>query len=176
MPCDGPVHLRRATTEDAEGIAQVHIEGWQRAHEELLPPEYIACKSSRGRAEFWREELEIEAPDRTPWVALLDERIIGFASSGIARDDDEPRGTGEVYVFFVAPECWDKGIRSNLMEHIVRELIEHDYERVVFWVLAADITMRAFVEYVGWVTDGTSRFEECGDIQVEELRYTRELR
>ena len=83
-------------------------------------------------------------------MALLDERIIGFASGGIARDDDADPGTGEVYTLFVTPECWEKGIRTNLIEHVVRDLREHGFERAVFWVLAADMTMRAFAEYVGW--------------------------
>jgi GNAT superfamily N-acetyltransferase len=176
MPCEGPVHLRRATVEDAAGIAQVHVDGWQRAHEGLLPPEYMDCQSARGRADFWRDELRLGAADRAPWVALLDDRVIGFASGGIARDQDAERGTAEVYQLFVAPECWEKGIRTNLMEHVLRDLQRHDFDRVIFWILAADITMRAFAEHVGWKTDGTSRFEECPGALVEELRYTRTFR
>ncbi len=150
MPCEGPVHYRRATTEDAAGIARVHVDGWRRAHEELVPPEYITRKSSLGREEFWREELTVEAADRKPWVALHEDVIIGFADGGIARDDDLDAVTGEVYTLFVTPECWEKGIRSNLIEHVARDLREHGFERAVFWVLAADLIMRAFAEYVGW--------------------------
>ena len=176
MPCEGPVHLRRATTEDAAGIAQVHIDDWQRAHEGLVPAEYISARSARVREEFWREELELGARDRKPWVALLDERIIGFASGGMARDQEVEPETGEVYQLVVAPECWEKGIRTNLMAHVIGDLQTHDFDRAIFWVLAADTTMRAFVQHVGWQTEGTTRLEECGGALVEEVRYTRELR
>lgn len=176
MPCEGPVHLRRATIEDAAGIAQVHVDGWQRAHRGVVPSEYIECQSALGHADFWRDELRLAAPDRAPWVALLDERIIGFASGGIARDADAERGTGEVYQLFVAPECWEKGIRSNLMEHVLRDLQQHGFDQAIFWIIAADSTMRAFAEYVGWKTDGTSRLEECPGALVEELRHTRTFR
>lgn len=175
MPCDGPVHYRRAVTEDAAGIAAVHAEGWQRAHEGLVPDEYIRCKASLGHADFWREELEIEAPDRKPWVALADERIIGFADGGIARDDDLDSGTGEVYTLFVVPECWEKGIRSRLVEHVAHDLRDHDFTRAVFWVLSNDEVMRAFAEFTGWRHDGTTRFEECGESEVEEMRYAKDL-
>ena len=176
MSCDGPVHFRRAVTDDAAGIAQVHVEGWQRAHEGLVPPEYIAHRSARGREEFWREELEIEAPDRKPWVAISEEElIIGFADGGLARDDDLDAGTGEIYNLFVVPECWEKGIRSRLVEHVARDLLEHDFRRAVFWVLAADEVMRAFAEYLGWRADGSTRIEECDGVEVEELRYARDL-
>jgi N-acetylglutamate synthase-like GNAT family acetyltransferase len=175
MPCEGPVHLRRATTDDAAGIARVHVDGWQRALRGVLPDEYIERERSRGREGFWRDELTIEAPDRKPWVALLDEQIIGFASGGLMRTEDADPGTGEIYTLFVAPECWERGIRTNLIEHVVRDLREHGFERAVFWVLAADTTMRAFAEFAGFVTDGTQRFEDSGGTQVEELRYTLEL-
>jgi GNAT superfamily N-acetyltransferase len=175
MACEGPVHLRRATVRDAAGIAQVHAEGWARAHEGLVPPEYIACMGSRGGEDLWKEELRVEAPDRTPWVALLDDRIIGFAIGGIARDEDAAGGTGEIYQLFVTPECWEKGIGSNLMEHVVRDLREHEFERAVFWILAADATMRAVAEQVGLEASGATRFEDCGGTQVEEVRYALEL-
>ncbi len=176
MPCEGPVHLRRATIEDAAGIAQVHVDGWARAYRGVVPDEYIDCRSAWHREASWREELGIEADDRKPWVALLDDRIIGFASGGIARDDDADRGTGEIYQLFVTPECWERGIRTNLIEHVVRDLQKHDFDRAVFWVLAADSTRRAFVEYIGWRADGAVRLEDCGGTKVEELRYARELR
>jgi len=175
MVCEGPVHLRRATTDDAAGIAQVHADGWQRAHLGLLPPEYIACKGSRAHEDFWRQELMVEPPDREPWVALLDERIIGFASGGIARDDDTDRGIGEIYQLFVTPECRDEGVRSSLINHIVRDLRKHGFERAVFWILEADATMRAFAEHVGMRTDGSTRLEDCGGTQVPEVRYTLDL-
>jgi GNAT superfamily N-acetyltransferase len=176
MACEGPVRLRRATVEDAAGIAQVHAYGWQRAHEGLAPPEYIAAKSSWGREGFWRGELEVEAADRTPWVAELDGQIVGFAIGGLGRDDDAGPETGEIYQLFVTPECWGSGIRTNLLEHVVRDLREHDFARVVFWVLAADETMRAFAEHRGMKPDGSTRIEESGGAQVEEVRYAVDLR
>lgn len=176
MACEGPVHLRRATTADAAGIAQVHVDSWQRAYAGLVSEEYAQCHSARLREGFWREELEIEAPDRTPWVALVDHRIIGFAAGGAARDDDADLRTGEIYQLFVEPECWQRGIRTNLMEHVSRDLLEHDFDRAIYWLLAADEGMRSFADYMGWETDGTTRIEECGDARVEQLRYTNQLR
>jgi GNAT superfamily N-acetyltransferase len=175
MPYEGPVHFRRATTADAAGIASVHLDGWRRAHEGLVPEAYFACKSSLGNEEFWRGELELEAADRKPWVAVQDDRIVGFADGGIARDDDLDSGTGEVYTLFVTPECWEKGIRSHLIEHVARDLREHRFMRAVFWVLAADEVMRAFAQFMGWRPDGATRHETCGETQVEELRYSRHL-
>lgn len=175
MACVGPVHYRRATTEDAAGIARVHVDGWQRAHEGVAPPAYAATPAARGREAFWREQLELEAPDRKPWVALDSEGIIGFADGGMARDDDLDIATGEVYTLFVAPDCWTKGIRSRLVQHVAKDLREHGFERAVFWVLQTDEVMRAFAEYLGWRPDGTTRLEDRAGVPLVELRYARDL-
>jgi len=176
MPCEGPVHLRRAVTADAAGIVKVHIAGWQKAHAGVVPDQYLQCVGSRLREEFWHEELAVEATDRTPWVALLDDRIIGFANGGITRDDDVDARTVEVYQLFVNRECWERGIRTNLMEHVTRDLMEHGFDRAPFWILTVDIPTRAFAQHLGWKPDGQLRLEDCGDTQVEQLRYATELR
>lgn len=175
MACDAPVHYRRATVADAEGIARVNADGWLRAHAGLVPEEYLRCRAARGHAEFWRSELELEAADRKPWLALAGDEVIGFADGGIARDDDLDGACGEVYTLFVTPECWEKGIRSRLLEHVAKDLRSHDFRRGVFWVLASDQVMRAFARYVGWHEDGVTRERACGDASVTEVRYAREF-
>ena len=165
MPCEGPVHLRRAAAEDAAGIASVHNEAWLQAHKDLVPPEALYCMSDSLREQFWRAELLVESHDRTPWLAMIDERIIGFAVGGLTRDDDADSGTGEIYQLFVDPECWSQGIRTNLVEHVVRDLRQRGFERVTFWVLSGDMDMRALMIYLRWQDDGVTRFEECGGTQ-----------
>jgi GNAT superfamily N-acetyltransferase len=175
MTCEGPVHLRRAVPEDAAGITHVHADAWQRAYADVVPAAYLHCVGSRLREEFWRGELEVSSPDREPWLALIDDRIIGFASGGLVRDSDANFSTGEVYQLFVDPECWSQGIRTNLLKHVVRDLKEHDFEHVVFWVLAIDAATRQFLEFLGWSSDGSTRLEDCGDTQVEQVRYLHSL-
>jgi L-amino acid N-acyltransferase YncA len=140
-----------------------------------VPAEYLACVRAKGREEFWRAELAVEAVDRKPWVALVDERIVGFASGGLSRDEDAPRETGEVYQDYVDPECWRRGIGTGLLRHVLRDLREHGFADAQAWVLAANEGSRAFVERQGWQLTGASRFEDCGGTQVEHVRYGRAL-
>jgi GNAT superfamily N-acetyltransferase len=175
MTCDGPVHLRRATVDDAAGIAAVHADGWRQAYLGIVPDDYLKCVSASSRVESWREELSVEADDREPWIALLDDDVIGFIAGGLSRDGDAAARTGEVYQLFVLPECWSRGIRTNLVDHLLRDLREHGFERVSYWVIAADLEARRFVEHLGWTTDGAAKYEECGGVQVEHVRYGREL-
>ena len=176
MPCEGAVHLRRATVADAAGIAQVSVEGWQTSHRDVVPQEYLSCVIANSREESWREELQIEAPDREPWVALVDDRIVGFSSGGLSRDEGADSGTGEVYQVYVVPGCERRGIGSSLLKHVVRDLRDHGFERADFWAVSANVSARAYAEKQGWSTDGATRFEDCGGTQVEQIRYSFALR
>lgn len=175
MPCEGPVHLRRAAAADAAGIATVYQAGWHEAHAGLVPAEYLSCMRAKGREDFWRTELEVEATDRKPWVALIDEDVVGFASGGPSRDEGAARGVGEVYQVYVEPDCWGRGIGEGLLRHVLKDLREHGFTRVDTWVIAANAPARAFLERQGWRADGATRQEECGDTQVEQVRYSHTL-
>jgi GNAT superfamily N-acetyltransferase len=175
MPGQGPVHLRRATAEDAAGIADVHAERWRATHVGLVPEAYLSCVSARSHVEFWHGELEVSAPGHEPWVALIDDRVVGFASGGLPRDHGAASMTAEVYEFFVDPACWSQGIRSNLMRHLVRDLKARGFSTAEYWVLAADTPTRQFLEYVGWRADGTTRSEDCGGTAVDQVHYRHAL-
>ncbi len=175
MNCDGPVHLRRATVDDAAGIAAVHASGWRQAYQDVLPAAQLEGVSVASRADSWREELAVEAPDREPWLALLDAEIVGFAAGGLSRDRDAAARTGEIYQLFVLPECWSRGVRTNLADHLLRDLRQHGFERVSCWVNAADVEGRRFVEHLGWALDGATRSEDHPGAAVEQVRYSREL-
>ena len=171
MTCEGPVILRRADAADAAGIAQVHVRGWQKSHEGLVPAEYLSCISGKVREEFWRGELEVEASDRMPWMALVEDRVVGFASAGLSRDEDAGPDSGEVYLVYVDPDCWRRGIGQTLLSHVIRDLREHGFSQASFWALAGNSNAIAFAEKHGWSADGASRFENCGGTKVKQVRY-----
>lgn len=176
MPGEGPVHLRRATVTDATGIARVYLAGWQESHAKVVPPEYLTCMRAKGQEGFWRAELEIEASDRTPWVALLEDEIVGFSSGGLAGDGGSARGTAEVYQVSVDPAHWGRGIGEALLRHVLKDLRERRFERVVTWVVAANAPGREFLERQGWQLDAATRSEDCGGVLVEQVRYSHGLR
>jgi L-amino acid N-acyltransferase YncA len=174
MPGEGPVHLRHATPDDAAGIARTYLAGWQETHAGIVPPEYLACMRARGREEFWHAELQMEAPDRAPWVALLDEEIVGFASGGSAGAAGGGRDVAELYGIAIQPGH-GPGIGEGLLRHVLRDLREHGFERVVTWVVAANAKERGILEREGWQLESATRTEDCGGVQVEQVRYSRAL-
>ncbi len=175
MHSEGPVHLRRAVIDDAAGIARVHAQVWQRAHAGLVPEESLACIRRKSDERFWQAELKLEAPDRTPWVALVDDDVVGFALGGICDDRSAGRAIGEVYSIDVESENWEHGVGSALLRHVLRDLREHGFTQAIRWIPATDTSDQALARMEGWHCDGVTRVEECPGGSIEQIRYSRAL-
>jgi ribosomal protein S18 acetylase RimI-like enzyme len=175
MPCDGPVGLRRATVDDAQGIAEVHVRSWRAAYRDLLPHELLAGLSVERRQGFWHDELRLVTGDHRPWIADHQGTVVGFVSAGLSRDDDASGRVGEIYAIYVDPDCWSRGIGRNLLGHATRDLTGHGFHAATLWVIAENELARPFYEAAGWHTDGATRVETLGGAEVTEVRYRREL-
>lgn len=169
--CDEVVHIRRARQTDARGIAQVRVETWRAAYDELLPKRFLDGLSVDQSEQRWAQEMRVLPADRQPWVAETHERIVGFVIGGPARDDTLPMGTGEVYAIYVLPDCWERGVGRSLLSHVERDLAGHGYDQAVLWVLADNARARYFYESAGWQLDGASKVDTIGGIEVSEVRY-----
>jgi GNAT superfamily N-acetyltransferase len=108
-------------------------------------------------------------------VALIDDHR-GLRQRGHVPRRRRRAGFGEVYQVYVDPACWGRGIGSNLLGHVVRDLHQHGFDRAVLWLIPGNASARAFAEKHGWRADGSTRFEDCGGAQVELARYQHTLR
>ena len=77
---------------------------------EFRPADAMATLDPAARVPLWRERL--------PRVAETDDGIVDFAHFG--PHENEP--VGEIYRFFVAPECWGKGVGQALMRRALEQL------------------------------------------------------
>ena len=176
MPSQGPVWIRRATAEDAAGIAHVYLAAWQEAHADVASEAYVAALRERRHEQYWRKELELQSSERAPWVAVIDDTVVGFACGGLSRDDDAHPGDGEVYQVHVDPGCWRLGIGSSLLRHVMRDLGAHGFERAHLWVVSGCRPATIFMQRQDWTRDGASRVDDRGGAQVEEVRYSHAIR
>jgi ribosomal protein S18 acetylase RimI-like enzyme len=162
----GPLQfrLRQSVPEDAEAIAIVQIRGAQIGFADFRPAEVMATLDPADRVPLWRERL--------PLVAEVDDRIVGLAHFG--PNDDEP--VGEIYRFFVAPECWGTGVGQALMRGALEQLQVAGFDEALLWVHADNQRARRFYEAGGWRPDGAERDEEAFGHVVKELRHRISLR
>src|SRR3954454_1143918 len=102
MPTD--VSIRQGVPADAEQLAHLHVDVWDDAYTGLMPQGILDDRREKvaERVERWQEIL---GGDHTTWVAEDSEGLIGFASSGPARDNDMEE-TLELWALYVRASYW----------------------------------------------------------------------
>jgi len=160
--------IRRATEDDAAGIARVQVETWRAAYADALPSETLRDIDVARRAEQWRGWL---GGASSTFVGEVDGEIRGFTGVGEARE--EP-GVGELYTIYVLPSDWGTGLGTSLIERAEQELRARGFGSALLDVLAENPRARRFYERQGWRATETFRSTFLGH-DVELARYRKEL-
>jgi GNAT superfamily N-acetyltransferase len=165
-----PAVVRPARPGDAEAIAIVHVRSWQAAYPGVVPQPILDRLSIDRRAASWRTVIESDEDERV-WVVEEDGRVRGVASIGPARDDDLTPGSGELYLIYLEPEAWSRGLGRRLFEAALGDLHDRQYEPIVLWVLTDNVRGRHFYEAAGWRPDDKARVLDFDGTKIEEIRY-----
>jgi ribosomal protein S18 acetylase RimI-like enzyme len=164
------ITIRPATLDDARGIAEVHVRGWQIGYRDYFSTEFLAALSVDERELRWREGT-LRDSSITLLVAVESDRVIGFTSYGLNHDALPPT-VGEMYALYVDPEHWNRGAGTMLITASEAGLADARYESAVLWTLGPNQRTRAFYERRGWRSDGTTKPHHTG---VELVRYAKQL-
>ncbi len=172
--------IRAAVVDDAPAIVAAHIGGWQWAYRGQMPDEFLdgLTETASQREAALRERLSRPWGEQRTWVAELDGRVVGFAQTGPAFgpcSENLPPHTGELFTIYLTQDAAGKGIGRALMARSVDELRAQGFRHAILWVLASNARARRFYEAAGWRLDGTTKTETRWNIELNELRYTRDL-
>src|SRR5262245_10580657 len=98
--------LRPAEPSDSLAVAEVRVRSWQVGYRGLLPGDYLGALIPKERAE--RYTFADRSPG-APWttVAVEDNLICGFATTGPAKDPETP-ASGELLGLYVDPSHCSK--------------------------------------------------------------------
>lgn len=163
------VTIRRATTDDADTIARIHVASWREAYAGIVPETYLASIDEDVRGQRWRDILG-QGGSQT-WLAEVDRRTVGFASTGPCRDEDAEPGDQELYSIYLDPETWGRGVARELMRTVLAELPPGT--PMSLWVLADNERAQHFYRRHGFAPDGVEKLEELGGERFTEVRYRR---
>ncbi len=167
------INLRRATPADASLLAAVEVATWRAAYRGLMPDAFLGALSEAEKAEDWRRSLLKHGPlgRKRVVVAEADTGPIGFVRAGVT--DGEADEVGLVYLLYVLPEHWGRGVGSALMEAAMGDLRELGMREAVLWVLRENHRARRLYERLGWRPDGRTARHEYGGATLEAWRYRR---
>ena len=168
--------VRKATVEDASGIAFVHVRSWQVAYRGHMPDEFLDGLNLEKRTNMWRELTQ--DPDKIMFVAEDREgKIVGFSALGPSRDADANPNTAEVSAIYVHPEKWEKGISRALLSASLDHVRKCEFDQLTLWVLEANQRARSFYESFGFIQDGAMKDDDhWKSFAVREVRYRLNLR
>jgi GNAT superfamily N-acetyltransferase len=170
------MNVRPATVEDADAIGRVQVETWRAAYQGLMPDEAVARFDVEERRRMWREGLGREPrPGSATFVAELEGEVVGFASVGAARDEDDAEvTTGELYAIYLHPTCWDRGIGRALLERAEESMRSSGFTLAILWVLEGNERGERFYRAAGWKPDGR-KLDTFQGAEITELRYRKAL-
>jgi ribosomal protein S18 acetylase RimI-like enzyme len=164
------MEVRRATIEDARGIADVHVRTWQSAYEHVFGAARLSAITIERRLPGW--ERALAEGEQRAFVAEEDGRIVGWVTVGASRDPD---AEGELWGIYVEPEAWGSKAGPALMRVGLEELRAAGYRDAILWVLEDNPRARRFYEREGWTLDGIRRDGEHLGVRTAEVRYRRSL-
>lgn len=164
--------IRRATVDDAEPIARVHVASVRHAYAGLVDDAYLAGLDVDARAAWWRDLLESPGAGTTVWVAEEESGTVGFLSLGPSGDEDADRRTMQVHTLYLEPAAWGRGIARELMRTALADVPEG--APVTLWVPAANDRARHFYRRNGFTADGVERVEDVDGEPLREVRYRRD--
>ncbi len=139
------IRLRRATADDADALALVHVQAWREAYVGLVPDNVLAELDPARRAAMWREGMA-----RTAMLQLAeqDDAIIGFGSSRRQTDPSSPY-SGEIGALYVLRHAQRQGTGRRLMAAMARDLLDAGHVAASLWVLEGNATARRFYAALG---------------------------
>ena len=145
MPSD--VSIRQAVPADAEALARLHLDVWDDAYTGLMPQGILDDRREKVAERVARWTDILAGPEPT-WVAEDSEGLVGFASTGPARDNDVDTEL-ELWALYVRAAYWGTGVGYALFEIAVGD------RACYLWVLAGNERAIRFYERQGFRLDGT---------------------
>lgn len=139
------VQIRKATKDDASGIAKVHVRSWQETYQGMLSQDYLDSLKMEDREPLWEKSLS-ESADTSPVLVAVnsEEEIVGFASFGKERSGNF-KADGELYAIYILKEYQRGKLGLRLLKAGLNDLLKQDYNSMLVWVLA-DNESRKFYE------------------------------
>lgn len=164
------VQIEDATAGDVGAIGAVRAASWRAAYSGIIDQGFLDRMSGR---------LPVELADRIP--ACLDEvalvardrvgQVMGFS---IARASNES-GVGEVYLLYVDPTSWSRGVGGALLAMAENRLARLGFTEAILWTFASNTPAHDFYLHAGWHRDGGTGGWDVGGQHVPEVRFRRRL-
>ena len=144
----GNVKIRKAAPGDEKILAHLQTESWKAAFAGILSPEeLVRCTNMEKAEQMYHSVLRREGCNMA--VELINDQPHCIAAWGTNRCDLGD-AVGELICIHSLKNGWGKGYGSAMMEHVLAQLQQANYESVILWVFEANTRARKFYEKHGF--------------------------
>lgn len=147
---------RKATSEDIQPIAKVHIASWRESFRGIVPQDFLDKMSVKNRIDFLSKRF-LNSDVKFFVAENTEKNIIGFAEYGRARNK-KYGCDAELYAIYFLREFQRKGIGSKLFQIGIRDLINSGYESMYLEALV-NSPFKSFYEKMGGKLIGQDNFK-----------------
>ena len=160
--------LRDATSRDAEAIAALHTDSWQRTYRGMMTDAFLDGPALENRRAVWRQRLG--AADRECRVVVADDgsRIVGFVC--VFAHEDEGWGAF-IDNLHVVHDWKGRGVGRDLMRAAAEWVCAAHPGGVYLWVMEANAAARAFYDRLGARNVETVEMADPGGGSAPNCRY-----
>ena len=170
----GQVMVRRATVEDAPGIARVKIAGWRDAFGHFMDPVFLASMDEKDHTARWQRILAQRDDTCAMWIALEGDQVVGFIGVGANRYPDVPCD-GELQIIYIDPSAQRKGVGRALLKEGVDWLVAQGYESMAVFVFRDNFKGTSFYRRMGAELFDSSEYEVGGTSYPDECYIWKSL-
>lgn len=163
------VFIRKAIPSDEQALAYIQTESWKAAFAGILSPEeLVRCTNMEKAKQMYHSVLRRDGCNMA--VELVNDQPHCIAAWGKNRCDLGDT-VGELICIHSLQNNWAKGYGSAMMEYVLAQLQQANFESVILWVFEANTRARKFYEKHGF--ELTSRTKACNGIT--EVMYRKKL-
>ena len=163
------ISIRRPIPGDEQVLAYIQTESWKAAFAGILSPEELErCTDIQKEEQMYHNVFRRDGCNMA--IEFVDGKPHCIAAWGKNRCD-LGETVGELICIHSLQNNWAKGYGSAMMEYVLTQLQQANYESVILWVFEENIRARKFYEKHGF--ELTEQKKLANDIA--ELMYMKKI-
>ena len=140
--------IRKAVPGDEQVLAYIQTESWKAAFVDILSPEELErCTNLQKAEQMYHSVLRREGCNMA--IELVNDQPHCIAAWGTNRCDLGDT-VGDLICIHSLQNNWAKGYGSAMMEYVLAQLRQANYESVILWVFEDNKRARKFYEKHGF--------------------------
>lgn len=166
---DKIINIRKVKVGDANTLAFIQTESWKSAFNSILSKEDLDRYTDLNEAINLYSKL-LNENIGNGFILTIDENPHCIAYWDKTRDN-EMEGYSEIICIHSLCDNWGKGYGTEMMNHILSDIKNSGFSKVMLWVFKENYRARKFYEKQGFVL--TEKFKEFSN--AIEVMYCRDL-